>query len=77
VFCDGNWDAIGRKKLINILYYDICEYIKEKLDEFIDELDKTVVINIKRFLDKKDNEKEANIIKTELGVLLFNKQDSA
>lgn len=77
VFCDGNWDAIGRKKLINILYYDICEYIEEKLDDLIDELDKTVVINIKRFLDKKYDEKETNIIKTELGVLLFNKRDSA
>jgi len=57
------------------LYYDICEYIEEKLDDLIDELDKTVVINIKRFLDKKDDEKEANIIKTEL--ILFNKRDTA
>ncbi len=77
VFCDGKWDAISSKKLINILYYDICEYIQEKLDELIDELDKSVVIHIKRFLDKKDDEKEANVIKTELRVLLFNKRDTA
>ena len=72
VFCDGNWDAIGSKKLINILYYDICEYIEEKLDELIDELDKTVVINIKRFLDKKDDDEYADNIKIDLETLIFN-----
>ena len=44
VFYDGNWDVIGRTKLIDEMYIDICDYIEEKLDELIDELDDRVVI---------------------------------
>ena len=77
VFCDGNWDAIGRKKLIDEIYDNICEYIEEKLDDLIDELDKSVVINIKRFLDKKDDDEYADNIKINLETLIFNKRGSA
>jgi len=72
VFCDGNWDVIGRTKLIDEMYIDICDYIEEKLEELIDELDEHIVIHIKRFLEKKDDEKTINHIKTELTTLIFN-----
>ena len=77
IFCDGNWDAIGRKKLIDEIYVDICEYIQEKLDDLIDELDKSVIFNIKRFLDKKDDDEYADNIKIDLETLIFNKRDIA
>ena len=77
VFCDGNWDIIGRKKLIDNMYIDICEYIQEKLDELIDELSESVIFHIKRFLNKKDEDEYSNNIKTDLRVLLFNKRDTA
>lgn len=72
VFCDGNWDVIGRKKLIDEMYIDICDYIEEKLDEFIDELDEHIIIHIKRFLEKKNHEKTEKNIKTELTAIIFN-----
>jgi transcription elongation factor Elf1 len=75
VFCDGNWDAIGRKKLIDEIYTDICEYIEEKLDELIDELSQSVIFHIKRFLDKKDDDEYADNIKIDLETLIFNKRD--
>jgi len=75
VFCDGNWDAIGRKKLIDEIYTDICEYIEEKLDELIDELSQSVICHIKRFLDKKDDDEYADNIKIDLETLIFNKRD--
>jgi hypothetical protein len=74
VFCDGNWDAIGRKKLIDEIYTDICEYIEEKLDELIDELSQSVIFHIKRFLDKKDDDEYADNIKIDLETLIFNKR---
>jgi len=77
VFCDGNWDAIGRKKLIDEIYDDICEYIEEKLDELIDELSESVIFHIKRFLDKKDDDEYADNIKLDLETLIFNKRDTA
>jgi hypothetical protein len=76
VFCDGNWDAIGRKKLIDEIYTDICEYIEEKLDELIDELSQTVICHIKRFLDKKDDDEYADSIKIDLETLIFNKRST-
>ena len=72
VFCDGNWDAIGKKKLINEIYIDICEYIQEKLDDLIDELSESVIFHIKRFLDKKDDDEYADNIKIDLETLIFN-----
>lgn len=76
VFCDGNWDAIGKKKLIDEIYTDICEYIEEKLDELIDELSQSVICHIKRFLDKKDDDEYADNIKIDLETLIFNKRDT-
>ena len=72
VFYDGNWDVIGRTKLIDEMYGDICQYIEEKLDELIDELDKDVVEMIQLFLEKQDDEKTIHRIKTDLTSLIFN-----
>lgn len=72
VFYDGNWDVIGRTKLIDEMYIDICDYIEEKLDELIDELDDRVVTHIKRFLEKRDEDKTIERIKTDLTSLIFN-----
>jgi len=69
---DGNWDVIGRTKLIDEMYVDICHYIEEKLVELIEELDDVVVANIKRFLEKQDDEKTIHRIKTDLTSLIFN-----
>ena len=73
VFCDGNWDVIGRKKLIDNMYIDICEYIEEKLNEFNDELDGHIKLHINRFLDNKDDSEYADNIKIDLEALIFNK----
>jgi len=72
VFYDGNWDVIGRTKLIDEMYVDICHYIEEKLNELIDELDKDVVDMIQLFLEKQDDEKTIHRIKTDLTSLIFN-----
>jgi hypothetical protein len=74
VFCDGNWDIVGRIRLIDDMYSNICDYIEEKLDELIDELDERDIIYIKRFLSEKDDDKIANDIKCDLAMLLFNKR---
>ena len=73
MFCDGNWDVIGRKKLIDNMYVDICEYIEEKLNEFNDELDGHIKLHINRFLDNKDDSEYADNIKIDLEALIFNK----
>jgi hypothetical protein len=54
------------------MYVDICHYIEEKLVELIEELDDVVVANIKRFLEKQDDEKTIHRIKTDLTSLIFN-----
>lgn len=74
VFCDGNWDMIGRTRLIDDMYDNICEYIEDKMTELMDELDENDVMHIKRFLSTKDEEEVANRIKSELAILLFNKR---
>ena len=74
VFCDGNWDIVGRIRLIDDMYTNICDYIEEKLDELIDELDERDITYIKRFLSEKDDDKTANDIKSDLAMLLFNKR---
>lgn len=72
VFYDGNWDIIGRTRLIDEMYTDICHYIEEKLDELIHELDDIVLANIQRFLENQYDEKTIRRIKTDLTSLIFN-----
>jgi len=74
VFCDGNWDVVGRTRLIDEMYEDICEYIEEQMTALIDEIDEKVVILIKRFLARKDEDEIANDVKDDLCMLLFNKR---
>jgi hypothetical protein len=46
IFCDGNWDRVGRTALIDDMYDNICEYIEEKMNELIDELDENTVMHL-------------------------------
>ena len=67
---------IGRTALIDDMYDNICEYIEEKMNELIDELDENTVMHLKRFLSTKDDKEVANNIKNELAILLFNERVS-
>jgi len=75
IFCDGNWDIVGRTNLIDEMYETICDYLEEKLNKLRNELDERVITLITNFLHKQYDDKISNDIKDELGMLLFNKRD--
>ena len=72
IFVGHQWDAVGRAMLLDNMYDDICDYIEEKLKEFIDVLEPSIVTKIQRFLAEKDEDSTSYRIKEDLRLLLFN-----
>jgi hypothetical protein len=75
IFCDGNWDVVGRKTLIDDMYEKICDYLKTKLDEYSDEIDVIFINKIRHFLEKRYDDATELQIKDDLMMLLFNKRN--
>jgi len=74
IFCDGNWDITGRTELIDEMYDEICDYIEQKLSEFIEEIDEINIARIQQFLSMKDDDDTIKRVKDDLRKLLFNKR---
>jgi hypothetical protein len=72
IFCDGNWDVVGRKTLIDDMYETICDYLKEKMNEYSDEIN---VKKIRDFLEKRYDDATELQVKDDLMMLLFNKRN--
>lgn len=75
IFCDGNWDVVGRKTLIDDMYETICDYLKEKIDKYSDEIDVSYINKFQHFLKKRYDDETELQIKDDLMMLLFNKRN--
>jgi hypothetical protein len=75
IFCDGNWDVVGRKTLIDDMYETICDYLQKKSDEYLDKIDVTFINKIRLFLEKRYDDATELQIKDDLMMLLFNKRN--
>jgi hypothetical protein len=67
--------VVGRKTLIDDMYEKICDYLKEKLDEYSDEIDVIFINKIRHFLEKRYDDATELQIKDDLMMLLFNKRN--
>ena len=75
IFCDGNWDVVGLKTLIDDMYEKFCDYLEEKMDEFANEIDVKFINKFQHFLKKRYDDETELQIKDDLMMLLFNKRN--
>ena len=74
---DGNrWNITDRNALLDAMYSENKDYLKEKYEEKIELLDDITVSTFRRFLDSEDGSVAEKIVKENIRQMLFNERDT-
>lgn len=74
---DGNrWNITDRNVLLDEMYSENKDYLKEKYEEKIELLDDRTASTFRRFLDSEDGSVAEKIVKENIRQMLFNERES-
>jgi hypothetical protein len=74
---DGNrWNITDRNVLLDEMYSENKDYLKEKYEEKIELLDDITASTFRRFLDSEDGSVAEKIVKENIRQMLFNERES-
>jgi hypothetical protein len=75
IYNGEKWTITDKKKLLNELYDDNCEFLTGEYEEKKSKLDHATIQKFKRFLDSKDDDQTINDVKENIKQILYNEKD--